>query len=165
MSELRLAASLARAELRLRGSERRRRSDAGGSRLPPKIEGKLRELLGSSERRAIVEVWQKIGAYCRRRGLRSPSRATIYNVMARVDPPLYATNELPEPVRRCLHNVRGGSVSGHQVAFAAFNYGDARALSFAAGMPWACLYRAARMPGFRPKSLGLLRAVLSYRGI
>jgi hypothetical protein len=165
MSELSLAASLAQAELRLGSSERRRRADAGGSRLPPAVEAKLRRLLGTHERRPVLDVWREIDAYCRQRGLRSPSRATVYNAMARVEPPRYQAAELPEAVRRCLHNVESGSVPGHQVAFAAFNYGDARALSFAAGMPWSCLHRAARMPGFRPKSLGLLRAIISYRGI
>ncbi len=85
--------------------------------------------------------------------------------MDRAEPPLYALDELPEAVRRCLHNVGRGPIPGHQVAFAAFNYGEPRALSFAAGMPWSCLHRAARMSGFRPKSLALLRAVVAYRRI
>lgn len=156
---------MTRAELRFGKAERRRRSDVGKSRLPADVESRLRELLGGRERPSVLEAWRAIDAYCRRRGLRSPSRATVYNVMARVEPPVYATDELPDAVRRCLHNVGSGPVPGHQVAFAAFNYGDERALSFAAGMPWPCLCRAAKMPGFRTKSLGLLRAVMAYRGI
>ena len=85
--------------------------------------------------------------------------------MDRVEPPRFALDGLPAAVRRCLHNVSSGPVPGQQVVFAAFNYGDTRALSFASGMPWSCLYRAARMPGFRAKSASLLRAVMAYRGV
>lgn len=113
----------------------------------------------------MADVLEAIQAHCRRLGLRPPSRATVYNAMERVEPPLYEADELPEAVRRCLHNVESGLIPGHQVAFAAFNYGDTRAMSFAAGMPWSCLFRAARMHGFRPKSLGLLRAIMSFRGM
>lgn len=160
-----MAASLERAEARFERAVRPRRSDLGKSRLPVRVEEKLRELLGARERPPVVEVWRTLDAWCRRLRLRSPSRATVYNVIARVEPPLFAKEELPESVRRCLHNVGTGLVPGQQVAFAAFNYGDTRALSFAAGMAWPCLYRAARMPGYRPKSLGLLLAVMAYRGI
>jgi len=85
--------------------------------------------------------------------------------MDRVEAPSYDAADLPLAVQRCLHNVETGLVPGHQVAMAAFNYGDTRALSFAAGMPWPCLRRAARTPGLRPKSLALLRAIMVYRGI
>jgi hypothetical protein len=77
MSELSLAASRANAERRLGAPTRRRRSDAGRSRLPVEVEAKLQAVLASSAERP----------------------------------------------------------------------------------------RASRTPGFRPKSLGLLRAVVTYRGI
>jgi hypothetical protein len=94
-----------------------------------------------------------------------PSRASIYNAFARVAPPSFEKGLLPPEVQAALHNVGDGPVPGRQVAFAAFNYGDERALSFAAGLPWSCLYQAARMRGFRAKSLALLRAVMAFRGI
>ena len=165
MSELSFAASLKRAQARFERPARSRRGDLGKSRLPAPVERKLHELLGGRDRPPVVSVWREVNTWCRRRGLESPSRATIYGVIARVEPPLVAPAALPESVRRCLHNVAPGPVPGQQVVFAAFNYGDTRALSFAAGMPWPCLYRAASMPGFRAKSLGLLRAVMAYRGI
>jgi hypothetical protein len=51
------------------------------------------------------------------------------------------------------------------VAFAAFNYGDVHAISFASGLPWLALYQADRVRGWRPKSHALLRAVMADRGI
>jgi hypothetical protein len=150
---------------RLGNSARRRRSDAGRSRLAPAVERKLLALLAGQDHPPIAEVHAALGDYCTRLGLEPPARASVYNALGRVEPPEYALSDLPEPVRRVLHNVRPGSLPGHQVAFAAFNYGDERALSFAAGMPWPCLYRAARSRGFRPKSLALLRAVMVFRGI
>lgn len=73
---------------------------------------------------------------------------------------------LPESVRRSLHNLgKDAIVPGNQVAFAAFNRGDTLALCWASGLPWPCLRHAARLPGFRPKSLALLFAVMRYRGI
>ncbi len=124
-----LSAPLARADRRV---GRRRRADAGRSRLPTAVEAKLQELLSTRERQDVARVRVELAAYCRRNGLPRPSRATVYNALARV-----------------VH---------------AFNYGDTRALSFAAGMPWACLARAADKSGWRPKSLALLGAVMSCRG-
>ena len=57
------------------------------------------------------------------------------------------------------------TVGGDHIAFYAFNYGSPRALSFAAGLPWLCLVRAAGRRGWRPKSRALLRAVMKYRGL
>ncbi len=129
------------------------------------MEGELLRELARRERPDPAAAFRAIQAFCTRGGLRAPSRASVYAAVDRVEPPFYAAAELPEPVRRCLHNVDGARVPGDQVVFAAFNYGDTRALSFASAMPWACLRRAARRSGFRPKSLALLRAVLQVRGI
>ncbi len=156
---------MARAEIRLAGPARKVRSDRGGTRFAPVVEAELVRLLGKHERPAVLDVLRALEVYCKRLRIKPPSRASIYNAMARVEPPSYPRAALPEAVRRCLHNVGGDRVPGHQVAFAAFNYGDERALSFAAGLPWACLYRAEKVPGFRPKSLALLRAVMSWRGL
>jgi len=165
MSELSLARSVTRARSRLGSSARRRRSDAGKSRLAPPVERKLMALLGGAERPRVGVVYAQLRAFCARRGFEPPARASIYNALARVAAPAYLLEELPPEVRRTLHNVEDGTVPGHQVVFAAFNYGDERALSFAAGMPWSCLLQAARLPGFRPKSLALLRAVMEFRGV
>jgi hypothetical protein len=165
MSELSLANSLARAERRVGQLRRKRRADAGRARLAPAVEEKLMELLGAHERPSMTTVHASLSAFCARRGLHPPSRASLYNAMTRVVPPTYEARDLPVEVRRVLHNIADGQVPGHQVAFAAFNYGSERALSFAAGMPWPCLLQAARLSGFRPKSLALLRAVLAFRGI
>lgn len=77
--------------------------------------------------------------------------------------PSYPRSELPAAITRTLHNVGGDEIPGDQVVFAAFNYGDTRALGFASAMPWSCLYGAARLRGWRPKSLALLRAVMACR--
>jgi hypothetical protein len=135
----------------------------GRSRLHPAVEAKLQELLGTHDRPRMAEVYRAVREHCERRSLTTPSRSTLYNAVRRVQPPSFALDALPETVRRTLHNVGSGPIPGHQVAFAAFNYGDTRALCFAAGMPWVCLDVAARLGGWRPKSLALLRAVLAYR--
>ena len=129
------------------------------------MEAKLRSLLSTHDRPRMTDVHRVLTAFCRARRLRAPSRSTLYNAIDRVDPPTFDVDALPEAVRRTLHNVARGRVPGQQVVFAAFNYGDTRALSFAAGLPWLCLRRAARLGGWRPKSRSLLRAVAICRGI
>jgi hypothetical protein len=130
------------------------------------VQRKLDQLLSTRERPSIADVRAEIGRLCRREGLRPPSRATIYAAIERAETPLYETRTLPEPVRRALYNLDGVvAVPGHQVVFCAFNYGETRALSFAAGMPWLCLHRAARLRGWRPKSLALLKAVMRCRDL
>jgi hypothetical protein len=70
--------------------------------------------------------------------------------------------ELPEAVRRCFHNVDPSArVSDVDIAFACFNVGDLRALSFAAALPLPALEAARARRGFRPKSRALLDAVIS----
>ena len=145
---------------------RRRRADSGKSRLPDAVQRRLDQLLSTRDRPRVIDVLTDIGGLCRAEGLRPPSRATIYAAFERAEPPVYETGTLPEPVRRALYNLDGvRAVPGHQVAFCAFNYGDAQALSFAAGMPWLCLHHAARIRGWRPKSLALLKAVMHCRGL
>jgi hypothetical protein len=56
-------------------------------------------------------------------------------------------------------------VPGHQLAFYCFDYGSLAAISFAAGLPWLDLYQARRMRGWRPRSFGLLAAVMRRRGL
>jgi hypothetical protein len=165
MSELSLTDSLAQARQRVGTSSRKRRSDAGRSRLAPPIERELARILRGQERPRVTAVYTALRARAARLGLDPPARASIYNAMDRLEAPTFLKRDLPDAVQRVLHNVADGLVPGHHVAFAAFNYGDERALSFAAGLPWICLHRAARMRGFRPKSRALLHAVMSFRRI
>src|SRR5205823_2245542 len=122
-------------------------------------------ILAGQERPRVTAVYASLRAHCMRRGLEPPARASVYNAINRLKSPEFRVHDLPPAVRRVLHNVEADRVPGPQVAFAAFNYGDERALSFAAGLPWICLHHAARMRGFRPKSRALLRAVMSFRRI
>ncbi|MBN1770749.1 MAG: hypothetical protein JXB32_05775 [Deltaproteobacteria bacterium] len=103
---------------------------------------------------------------CRRHGLAAPSRATVYKLLRVIDGPHHRVADLPDLVQAALYNLEADSVvPERQVAFYCFNYGDLAALSFAAGLPWLALYQARHTPGHRPRSLGLLRAVLRARGI
>ena len=112
------------------------------------------------------EMLDEIAAFCRQSGERIPSRSTIYRFMAQCPPRQVRIAELPDSLRKSLYNLdHDGMVPGHQLAFYAFSFGDMRALSFAAGLPWLDLYQAHRMRGWRPKSHGLLRAVMLRRGI
>lgn len=166
MSPFDLDRSIKNAELRLGVRTRKSRSDVGRSRLPSALVVELRRQLHGLERPNIQDVQLAIRAFCARRRLRPPSRATIYNFIARCPPHAYAIAELPAHVREALYNLDPtGMVPGHQLAFYAFQYGDTRAASFAAGLPWLDLYQADRMRGWRPRSHGLLRAVLRRRAI
>lgn len=103
---------------------------------------------------------------CRREGLKRPSRASIYKLLATLPTPTYKVADLPPAVRDALYNLTAESeVPGHQVAFYCFNYGDLAAVSFAAGLPWLALYQAGRLPGFRPRGRGLFEAVMRARGL
>lgn len=146
-----------------RQSSRKRRTDAGHSRFPAAVEALVQELLSKENRPSVASAHAELRK--RFRGTKVPCRASIYNAFSRAIPPCFDKRSLPLSVQNALHNVRDGDVPGQQVAFAAFNYGDERALSFAAGLPWSCLYQASRMRGFRPKSFALLRAVMAHRGI
>lgn len=73
---------------------------------------------------------------------------------------------LPPEVRAALLHVDMSAtayVSLGTVAFYAFNYGALRALTFASALPNDALESAASLPGWRPKSLALLRAIVRYR--
>jgi len=161
-----LEQSLARAAERLERAARPRRSDAGQSRLPDPVQRRLNALLHGQERPRVRDLQRELRALCGRIGVRMPSRATIYNAIARCPPPRYLGRELPESVRCALYNVDlDREIDGSQVAFYAFNHGDLRAACWAAGMPWLALSHAARLPGWRPKSRGLLSAAMHRRHI
>ncbi len=107
-----------------------------------------------------------IGDRCRARGFEPPSRATVYKLMATLPGPALRVAELPAPVRAALYNQAPETeVPAHQVAFYCFNYGDRRAVSYAAGLPWLAIYQALKTRGFRRKSRGLAEAVARVRRI
>jgi hypothetical protein len=130
------------------------------------VERELQRLLGQRDRPAMRDVRAALGRYCARRRQPCPSRATLYNAIARARPPRYPMQHLPDHVRATLFNLADDAVvPGERVVLCAFNHGGTRALSFAANLPWLCLHRAATLSGWRPKSLALLRAVMRERGI
>jgi hypothetical protein len=144
----------------------RRRADAGSVRVAPEVEGVLRELLSTHERPNLREVRVALVARCRRMGRTAPSRATIYQFMARVRTPELCVGDLPRAVCEALYHFEADSlVPEAQVAFCCFNYGGVAAMSFAAGLPWLALWQAARMRGWRPRSRGALEAVITVRRI
>lgn len=147
-----------------RVGERRPRADRGRSRLHPAVDAQLTKLLARPEIPRIAEVHAAMKAFWDPRLRVSIARDHLQRPSS-VTPPCYRLEELPKEVQRCLHNVDSKHIPGHQVVLAAFNYGDARALSYAAGMLWACLLRAYESSDSRPKSRAMLRAVLEFRGI
>ncbi len=160
--------SVRRGESRLRGHRtgQRVRSDRGRSRLPVEVSTELDRLLQGQERPRVNTILRALDDFCRARGRKTPARATIYKHMQRAPTRSYSVNELPTTVRSALHNLTEDSaVPGHQLAFYCLNYGDLKAVCFAAGLPWLTLCQAASLPGWRPRSQGLLEAILRTRGI
>jgi hypothetical protein len=166
MSIFDLDKSIESAESRLTGRRGPRRADAGASRLAAPVLEEVQRLLGGSERPPMRSIMASLRRFCTERGLRVPSRATLYRFMADVPIHEYVAADLPVAVQASLYNLGPDArIPGHQLAFYAFNYGDARAMSFAAGLPWLDLYQAARMRGWRAMSLGPLRAAMRRRRI
>jgi len=165
MSAIDLQDSLDRAALRLGGAAHKR-ADAGQLRVPAAVLTHLRALVLDHDRPRMVDLLAALRRQCRQRGDACPSRATLYKLLHLVEGHSYDPAALPVPVRAALYNLNlERPVPGHQLAFYCFHHGDLRALSFAAGLPWLDLYQAARTPGWRPRTRGLLDAVLEARGI
>ncbi len=168
MSIFNFEQSLARAEARLAAdpSARRQRSDKGRLRLDSRLVRRLRELLLTQEKPAMREVRLSLARWAKTHRLRPPSRATLYNTLARIPGHRYRVADLPPAAAAALYNLdQETEVPGFQLAFACFNCGGTPAMSFAAGLPWLDLYQADLMRGWRPKSRGLLRAVRHVRRI
>lgn len=169
MSALDLPASIARAEHRLGKSHRQARSDKGRPRTPPGVEARLHELLLQPDKLSMGDVERELRAYCVEHGVRPLARASLYNALDRVPLPVRAWSSLPRAVQQSLYNLGeqsdGADIPCDQIVFYAFNYGSTVAISFASGLSWLCLHRAARRPGWRPKSRALLAAIMKYRGI
>ncbi len=132
--------------------------------MAPELLDLYREELLGWESPSLSAVHRRLAAAARERGLRPPSRATLYATIAKVEGSRYEIATLPEAVRRALYNLPSeGRVPGHQLAFYCFNYGSLEAASFAAGMPWLDLHQASLLRGWRPRSRGLLLATLRAR--
>lgn len=157
--------SLRSAEARLsRPAGRQRRSDAGRSRLPPPVLAIVREAAATHERPSVASLRRRLAEACAAHGVRPPSRATLYTVFDRLEGNVYQMSALPPAIASCLHNLGpGDTVPGRQLVFACLNYGALPALSFAAGLPWIDLHQARQLRGWRPRSRGLLSAILRRR--
>jgi hypothetical protein len=168
MSPQGLEDSLHRAKKRLGDAKvsRRPRRDRGQPRLPPAVLAKLEDLLQGQDRPPVRTILEHLGRHCAALGLRSPARATIYQAMSQIPAKSHDLADLPRAAREALYNLPDeGKVPGHQLAFYCLNYGGLGAISYAAGLPWLALYQAGRMPGWRPRSKGLLEAIRRVRGI
>lgn len=149
-----------------RVSSRRRRSDAGRSRLAPAVLDQLRSLVLGMERPSMTAIRRRLADLCIESGQRPPSRATLYNALSRIQGHRYDISRLPPHVAQALYNLApAGTVPGHQLVFYCFSHGSLAAVSYAAGLPWLDLYQASRLRGWRPRSRGLLRAALQVRGL
>ncbi len=156
-----------RAEVRLgRASRRRRRADAGRSRLPAPILAVVRQAALGPRRPSMAALQRRVTDVCAATGLKLPARATLYNAFDRIEPDCYRVSMLPSHAAEALYNLAPDTVvPGPQLAFYCFNYGSLAAVSFAAGLPWLDLYQARRLRGWRPRSRGLFDAVLRARGL
>lgn len=119
-----------------------------------------------ADRPSVAGIRRRLDEVCRAHGIVSPARATVYTLLNRLPGHHYRATELPPHVRASLYNLADDAhVPGHQLVFHCFHYGSLAAASFAAGLPWLDLHQASRLRGWRPRSRGLLRAVLRTRGI
>jgi Mu DNA binding, I gamma subdomain len=145
-------------------SSRRRRSDAGRSRMRPELLAELRGLVLATDRPSMTAIHRRLTAFASERGWRPPARATLYAALSTLEGSRYEIDRLPPSVQAALYNLAPGAVvPGHQLAFYCFNYGSLAAMSFAAGLPWLDLYQAGRSRGWRARSRGLLQATLRAR--
>jgi hypothetical protein len=149
-----------------RVSARRRRSDAGRSRLAPEVLKELQLAALHQDPPSMADVQSRISDTCGALRIKPPSRASLYNTLPRIEGHRYSIALLPDHVAATLYNLApAGEVPGHQLAFHCFNYGSLPAISYAASLPWLDLYQARRLRGWRPRSRGLLEAVLRARGL
>lgn len=147
-------------------SPRRPRADRGRTRIDSRILRWLATEFSCHDRPRMEETLRRLSRFCAAEQLKTPSRATVYNLLEILPVPTYRFEQLPGPVQEALYNMEpSGEIPGHQIAFYCFNYGTVPAMSFAAGLPWLALFQALRMRGYRAKSRGLIEAVAAVRGI
>ena len=145
---------------------RKIRTDAGGSKLAEPIASFLSGMLSGYDRPPMKELLQGLAMFCAKNGEATPSRITVYRFIENAVAPVFKINTLPGQVREALYNLGDcGDVPGGQLAFYCFNYGGVESISFASGLPWLCLYQAAKISGHRPQARALLEAVMKTRGI
>ncbi len=114
----------------------------------------------------MAAIQRRITDVCVEHGLRPPSRASLYNVLVRIQGHSYEVSALPPHVGEALYNLApNGTVPGHQLVFYCVNYGSLAAVSYAAGLPWLDLYQAWHLRGWRPRSRRLLQAAMRVRAI
>lgn len=155
----------ARARL-VRTSTRRRRADAGHSRLPAPVLAAVRRAALGSDRPNMATLQRRVAALCAASGSKPPARATLYNAFRRIEPHHYPVSTLPPHVVGVLYNLESTAVvPGPQLAFSCFNHGSLAAVSFAASLPWLDLHQAGSLRGWRPRSRGLFDAVRRARGL
>lgn len=158
--------SAQRAERRLGGTARRPRSDRGSLRIADAVVALARPLLLGQERPDLKQVHAELSARCVAEGLSAPSRGTLYNLLARIPGHVHSIGELPPHIRDLLYNLDPeGEIQGAQLILYCANYGNDRAMSFAASLPWLDLYQAMQLRGFRPRSRGVVEAICRARGI
>lgn len=169
MSAFDFQSSIDRAATRLKAAPvpgRRPRSDRGAPRIDARVIDWLATATAGGNRPRMSEVLDQVAEQCQREGLKPPSRATAYKLLATLPTATFRHSTLPPAVQHALYNLTGESdIPAHQVAFYCFNYGDLAAVGFAAALPWLALYQAGRMPGYRARSRGLLDAVMRARGV
>ncbi len=126
----------------------------------------LDDLLSGQERPPMKVLLAELNAACAEAGEEAPSRATVYNYLARASVHAYVASELPPEVRACLYNMDDEvEVPGPQLVLRGLNEGNLAAVCFVAGMPWLDLYQARSRRGLRPRSRGLLEAACRVRKI
>jgi hypothetical protein len=162
-----LSESQLRARARLdRQSTRRRRSDAGHSRLPPAVLAVLGRAALGRDRPSMGALQRQVADVCTDQGIRPPARASLYAAIGRIDGHVYAIAALPGAVSDTLYNLASdGTVPGPQLVFNCFNYGSVAAICYAAGLPWLDVFQASKLRGWRPRSRSLLQSVMRLRGI
>ena len=127
--------------------------------MPSAVEAKLRELLLDQDKPSMVSLTRELREFCLDRGTRPIARASLYNAIERVPVPALPRSSLPDVVLQSLYNLAdparssdGADIPCDQIVFYAFNHGSTAAVSFASGLPWLCLHRAARRPGGAPRA-------------
>jgi hypothetical protein len=160
-------ASLARAERRFgERSSRAPRADRGVARLDPRVEALVGPRLLGYERPDFKALHAELVRQCRAIGVRPPARSSLYGIAERYHGHSYPIATLPSWVAELLHNVDPAhAIVGKHLVFACLNYGDTRAMSYAAGLPWLDLHQARKLRGYRLKSRGVLDAICQARDI
>ena len=114
----------------------------------------------------MAAIMSSLRTHCQAHNSACPSRGSVYNFCKYLSPPSYEIESLPKALRATLYNLGEDAViPGAQLVYYAFHYGSTAALCQASALPWIDLYQASLRPAWRPRSRGLLEAVMRARGI